>query len=115
MTGKLPDSNCVRIHYIPCTNRKQYVVIRSVNCGWVCNFVHNDDVLSNILKVEGTESSPGHGVSYEYIFSDYLLKILITRICQYINFTLCILCGLYGKTALLQCATLCCLRQKRLC
>jgi hypothetical protein len=43
---------------------QQYAVILSVNYGWVCNFVHSEDLLFNIFKVGGTESSPGHRVSY---------------------------------------------------
>ena len=99
---------------------QQYAVIRSVNYGWVCNFVvHSDDVLFNTFDVDGTESPSGHRVSY--IFSDYLLKILITRICQYINFTLCIPCGLCGNLPCYKVPAgfynniVCCLRQKRLC
>jgi hypothetical protein len=56
---------------------QQYAVIRSVKDGLGCNFVHSDDILFNIFNVGGTESWPGHRVSYK--FSDNLLKILITR------------------------------------
>jgi len=76
-------------------------------------------MLFNICNVGGTDSSPGYTVSY--IFSDYLLKILITRICRYIKCTLCIPCGLYGNLPFYKVPVgfynniVCCLRRKRLC
>jgi hypothetical protein len=57
---------------------QKYAVIRPVNYGWECNFVHSDDMLFNVFNVGGTEGSPGHRGSY--IFSR-----LFTRRSYYTN------------------------------
>jgi hypothetical protein len=53
-----PENFETVIVYVFTTHRvqtvQQYAVIRSVNYGWVCNFVHSNDILFNIFKVGGT-------------------------------------------------------------